>query len=128
MHISTELTLDIHKAHAALVGSTLQLVLALTALAAALVSLAVSAWVSLRPRPDSPAELLSTVRQLSLDVTELYDKVEHWQRRDRVRRLREGQEKAAADPELADLGGQRAHDVDGALSKAQLRELVFGGR
>lgn len=68
----------------------------------ALVSSAVSLW--LHRRAESPAELTSQVRQLGLDVSELYDKVEHWTRRERVRRFREGQgaDQPATPPTVAD--------------------------
>lgn len=54
----------------------------------ALVSSIVSLW--LHYRTGSVRQLTSEVRQTSLDVHELFDTVEKWTRRDRVRRLREG--------------------------------------
>jgi hypothetical protein len=111
------------------VGSTLTLILALTALLASAVSLAVSAWVSLRPRPKSPEELWSHVRQQGLDLSELYDRVDHWQRRDRVRNVREGKVRAAEGTPAPDLA-EFAHGANPypPLSKEQLRELAgLGG-
>lgn len=61
----------------------------------ALVSAGVSLWLTTRAA--SPRELTSSVRQLELDLHELFDTVEKWTRRDRVRRLREGREAAGLD-------------------------------
>lgn len=91
-------------------------ILAVAALLASLVALGVSLIVYRA----SPAELQSELRQLALDVTELYDKIEHWTRRERVRRLREGQEGAAA---------ARAAEVPASATdrKAQLRARLRAG-
>jgi hypothetical protein len=56
----------------------------------ALVSAGISLWIHYRT--GSLTELRSSVRQLDLDLHELFDTVEKWTRRDRVRRLREGRE------------------------------------
>lgn len=85
----------------------------LAALAADLLAL-VSLVVSLLGRSGN-------VRQLTLDVAELYDRVDHWQRRDRVRKLREGQEKAAAAERELPAAGAR-------ITKEMLRDIAFGGR
>lgn len=60
------------------------------------------------------------VRQLALDVAELYDRVDHWQRRDRVRKLRDGQEKAAQ-------AEQQQIEPHAPLSKAELRAMYLNG-
>jgi hypothetical protein len=56
----------------------------------ALVTAGVSLWIHYRT--GSLTELRSRVRQLDLDLHDLFDTVEKWTRRDRVRRLREGRE------------------------------------
>lgn len=90
-------------------------VLAATALVSALVSVALTLWAG------STFQLRSEVRQLSIDVTELFDKVEHWRGRDAVRRMRAGQEAAAAVP--AALSPQEHK----AQLRAKLRNLQNGG-
>jgi len=59
-------------------------VLGLVAVALAGVSLALH-W-----RAGTATALVPRVHALESDLNDLYDRVEHWQRRDRVRRLREG--------------------------------------
>lgn len=61
-------------------------VVALLALAAAGVSLA------LHRRAGNPLDLAHQVNQQRLDLDELFDRVDQWQRRDRVRRLRASHE------------------------------------
>lgn len=53
----------------------------------ALVSSGVS--LVLHRRGGSPVDLAHRVHVLELDLNELFDRVDHWQRRDRVRRLRD---------------------------------------
>jgi hypothetical protein len=45
-----------------------------------------------RPEPKSTPELMREVNALRLGHADLVDRVEQWQKRDRVRRLREGKE------------------------------------
>jgi hypothetical protein len=61
---------------------------------------------------------------LSIDVTELYDKVEHWTRRDRVRKLRDGQE--AAKLKQADDAPGNSGENGVKARKAALRSKLFG--
>jgi hypothetical protein len=82
----------------------------------AMVTAGVSLWLTTRAA--SPRELTSSVRQLELDLHELFDTVEKWTRRDRVRRLREGREAAGLDNP-----GQAA-PVNLAAHKAALRKKV----
>lgn len=89
---------------------------ALTVLA--LVAAGVSLWLSVRT--GSLSELTSTVRQLSLDVSELYDRVEHWTRRERVRKLRDGQESALQSQALPPRGSREY--------KTLLRQRLTGQR
>lgn len=79
----------------------------------ALVSSAISVAVALRLKVES--ELRTTVRQLVTDMHELFDVVEKWTRRDRVRRLREGRENAGLDVPAV---------PQGPVSKEQLRAMV----
>jgi len=65
--------------------------LAFLALASAAFS-GVSLWISLRVQSVSPVELLKQVHILQSDVQDLYDRVDAWQRRDRVRTLRASRE------------------------------------
>lgn len=58
----------------------------------ALISAAVSLWLHLRS--GSVHSLESKVNQVTLDLHDLFDTVEKWTRRDRVRRLRDGREEA----------------------------------
>lgn len=91
---------------------------------AALVVAGISLIVSLRAARISPAETLSEVRKVQLDVAELFDKVDHWTRRDRVRNVREGKTRAA---EARANGGASMETMDPANYKAYLRQLAFGG-
>jgi hypothetical protein len=79
--------------------------------------------VSLWGHRTSAGEVLSQHRQLALDVQELYDKVDHWQRRERVRKMRDGQELAAKT-----TAAEQELPMDAKSVKAMLREQVFGGR
>lgn len=88
----------------------------------ALITALVSLYFVLRT--GSLPEIQSTVRQLSLDVSELYDKVEHWTRRDRVRKLREGQEQARQ--KEIDETTLPAPTGTVKARKAQLRAKMFG--
>lgn len=88
----------------------------------ALITALVSLYFCLRS--GSVPEIQTQVRQLAIDVTELYDKVEHWTRRDRVRKLREGQE-AARQKEI-DQEHLPALAGDTKTRKAQLRAKLFG--
>lgn len=88
----------------------------------ALITALVSLYFCLRS--GSLPEVTTQVRQLALDVTELYDKVEHWTRRDRVRKLREGQE-AARQKEI-DETTLPAQPANTKARKAQLRAKLFG--
>lgn len=45
-----------------------------------------------RPAPLATSELARDVNALKLALADLVDKVDHWQRRDRVRKLREANE------------------------------------
>jgi hypothetical protein len=70
----------------------------LVACSAALALLAIGiAGVSLafRRQPPEFSDLLSQVRALDSDLTELADKVNHWMRRDAVRRARSGHDEPA---------------------------------
>lgn len=75
-------------------------------------------------RTGSLPQIQSEVRQLALDVSEVYDKLEHWTRRDRVRKLREGQEKAR-EKEIDEVT-LPASPESAKARKAQLRAKVFG--
>lgn len=68
----------------------------------ALVTSTVSLW--LHHRVGSVRELESRLRQQELDLHELFDTVEKWTRRDRVRRLRDGQAAALEQPQLPQPG------------------------
>jgi len=57
----------------------------------------VSLW--LHRKPGSLSDVSTRVHALELDLNELYDRVDHWQRRDRVRRLRQGQEELPIVPQ-----------------------------
>lgn len=59
----------------------------------------VSLWATLRA--GSVPELEHQVAKLRLEVTDVVDRLEQWQKRDRVRRLREGREDADAGASLA---------------------------
>ena len=75
-------------------------------------------WVRRSEHPDV-ARVTSQVQELSLAHADLVDKVTHWQRRDRVRNLREGKQKQEdQDQALAGL--------DPKAFKANLRAKVFG--
>lgn len=76
----------------------------------ALITAGVSLWLTVRG--GSFHELRTQVRQIDLDLHELFDTVEKWTRRDRVRRLREGREAAGAEqaslPAVATLADHKA--------------------
>jgi hypothetical protein len=69
--------------------------LAVLAIGIAAVSLAI------RRQPPEFSALTSQVRALDSDLSELADKVQHWMRRDAVRRARSGQDEPAAVPAIA---------------------------
>lgn len=101
------------------------LIFALVAFAASLISLGLSLTVALRPRVKTTEELQSVLRQQQVDLSELFDRVEHWVRRDRVRNLRDGKERKAVTEAEEQL--PLAVGPDG-LTKSQLRELAgIGG-
>ena len=79
----------------------------------AMVSGVGSLWFSVRA--GSTTTLRGQVRQLDLDLHELYDVVEKWTRRDRVRRFRDGQEAAMQAPKAPDRSDRAAY-------KAYLRQ------
>lgn len=57
----------------------------------------VSLWLSLRS--GSSADLEARINALRTEVSDLFDRVEQWQKRDRVRRVREAKEDGP--PEVA---------------------------
>lgn len=73
----------------------------------AIVSSVVSLWQVYRD--GSFHELRSLVRQIDLDLHELFDTVEKWTRRDRVRRLREGREAAGEVQQALPLPGTKEY-------------------
>lgn len=60
----------------------------LAVLSAVISAISLMAVMKLRQQP-LPTEVLKMVHTLASDVQDLYDRVDHWQRRDRVRNLRE---------------------------------------
>lgn len=72
---------------------------AAVALACSVVSLALH-WVRRKEHPDV-SELRAIVSEMRTEHLDLYDRVEHWIKRDRVRKLREGRENAQAAQEAA---------------------------
>jgi hypothetical protein len=96
--------------------------LALTAsiaLLALLTSAGTLAFLWTRGPQPSIAELEREVNALRLAHSDMVDKVEAWQRRDRQRRLRESHE--VPDPSMAPPSN------DPAEVKRQLRARIFGG-
>lgn len=80
---------------------------ALTVLA--LVAAGVSLWMHLRI--GSLHELQSQIRSTTGDMAELFDLFEKWTKRERVRRLRDSREEAAAapQPEAVDRSDRQAY-------------------
>jgi hypothetical protein len=74
--------------------------LSLVAVCLSAVSLLIH-WVRRDEQPEVQA-LHTRCDQLQLAQTDMLDRIEHWTRRDRVRRLREGAESPAADVPVAD--------------------------
>lgn len=87
----------------------LSVVLLAASVALALIAVAI-AGVSLAFRRDPPevAALSSQLRALDSDVSELADRVNHWMRRDAVRRARSGRDEAEAPPVPATLADHKA--------------------
>lgn len=98
-----------------LLGS-IAILLALVACGGAVVSLV----YSLDALRNSPSATLKELAELRLTVADIIDRVDHWQRRDRVRRVRAGN----ADAELNALNGDASNDQP---SKEELRRIAFGG-
>ena len=71
-------------------------------------------WARGQEHPDV-SEVRKQIQEISLAHADLVDKVTHWQRRDRVRKLRESHEKS---PEEM--------PSDPKALKANLRSAVFG--
>lgn len=90
--------------------------LSAVALGCAVVSLAVH-WVR-RKEPPDVTELRALVHELRTEHLDLFDKVEHWVKRDRVRRLREAKEQS----EITDSATRS--DADRAAYKKMLRQRV----
>lgn len=104
--------------------STIALVIAtsLSVLSLGVAALALAAhWIRGKQHPDV-APVSRALNELQLSHADLVDKVAHWQRRDRTRRLRESQSDdldsshTPASPEI----------VDPKAAKAALRARVFG--
>lgn len=72
-------------------------------------------WI--RPSEPTTAEQARELQALRLAHADLVDRVEQWQKRDRVRRLREGRESVDETPAELSPGELKAH----------LRRRVFGG-
>jgi len=85
----------------------------------AVVSLLVH-WKRPQVHPDV-TRVQSEIESLRANHLELLDRVEHWMKRDRVRKLRQGQEEAQGAPVGADEGQQTPAD-----KKAALRRRVAG--
>lgn len=81
----------------------------------------ISSVVSLviHSRTGSSHQLQSAVRQLTLDVQEVFDRVEHWTRRDRVRKMRDGRESSAA--------AENPLPLTPAEAKIALRRRLYSG-
>ncbi|MGH7177139.1 MAG: hypothetical protein ACREJC_07160, partial [Tepidisphaeraceae bacterium] len=93
----------------------LSVLAALTVLSAGIAG--ISLWfTALRPKPPDVSTLAQRIHALELGHADLVDKVSHWQRRDRVRKLRDANEPAGSEPEV--LAGETAKD--------RLRRQVFG--
>lgn len=73
-------------------------------------------WV--RPAEPTTADQARELQALRLAHADLVDRVEQWQKRDRVRRLREGRESAEQDP---------VEQLTPHERKAALRRQLFGG-
>jgi hypothetical protein len=71
-------------------------------------------WARGNEHPDV-APVTKSLQELQLAHADLVDKVTHWQRRDRVRKLRESHELPQDEP-----------SGDPKQIKAQLRQRVFG--
>lgn len=80
----------------------------------------VSLWLSLKT--GSLSHLERQHSQLRLEVTDLVDRVEQWQKRDRVRRTREGKESAEL-PTASPVEGSTPtpNGLDRAAKMAMLR-------
>lgn len=75
-------------------------------------------WKRPQQHPET-TRLQAEIEQLRANSLELLDRVEHWMKRDRVRKLRAGQQAAqeAAGDEIDEKPGDK---------KAQLRQKVYG--
>ena len=85
----------------------------------ALLSAGVSLFLHwIRPSEPTTAEVARELQAMRLAHADLVDRVEQWQKRDRVRRLREGKEAA----DIPDLDSLSPHE-----RKAHLRRQFLGG-
>lgn len=96
---------------------TIATVFGLLGLCISIVSLLIH-WKRPEQHPDV-SRVESELASVKASTIELYDRVEHWMKRDRVRKAREGQEPARDGPQEP-VGG------DPAARKADLRRKVFG--
>lgn len=97
------------------------LLLGITA-AVAVVSAGISVFTLLftlrRPAEPLASEVTRDVIALRTSLMDLTDKVEHWQRRERVRKLRES----------VDARGEEAGQTATVSTKDELRRKLFGGQ
>lgn len=95
--------------------SYVALALSVVALCFGTVSL-VAHWLRGKEHPD--------VTTLRAEVLDMLDKVEHWMKRDRIRKLRESHEP----PTEEAAPGQELPAADPKVAKALLRAQIFGRR